>query len=277
MFYSFLILLREGMEAALIVGILMAYLVKVGAANRARPVLWGALLALAVSAAGGAVLHQAADRLSGPVMEVFEGVMMILAAVLLTYMVVWMRRQARGLRAEIHERVDMALGSGSVWALTGLSFLLVIREGLETVVFLAAGANYAGAALPYAAGAVAGGVLAAALGYLLYRGTLRLDLRLFFNLTGLLLIVFAAGLLANAVRELQEVGFLPRGIAHVWDTYHLLPDTTPFGRMLAALFGYDASPSLTQVTAFFGYLALVGVPFWMSIRQRPAPGLARAS
>lgn len=217
------------------------------------------------------------DRLSGPTMEVFEGAMMIFAAVLLTYMVVWMRRQARGLRAEIHDRVDTALGSGSVWAITGLSFLLVIREGLETVVFLAAGANYAGAALPYAAGAVAGGMLAAGLGYLLYRGSLQLDLRLFFHVTGVLLIVFAAGLLANAVRELQEVGFVPRGIAHVWDTYHLPPDTTPFGRMLAALFGYDASPSLTQVSAFFGYLVLVGIPFSLSIRQRSTPALARAS
>jgi high-affinity iron transporter len=275
MLYSFLITLREGLEAALIVGILVAYLVKAGAEGQLRPVMAGALAGVAVSAVGGLLLHLVEGSFAGPALELFEGVMMVFAVALLTYMIFYMARQARGLKAELHRRADRALQRGAAWPLAILAFTVVIREGLETVVFLAAGSAVATSIAAYVAAAVLGAALAAALGYLLYRGSLRLDLRRFFAITGLVLIVFAAGLLANAVKELQEAGTLSTLVAHVWDTDHLLPDTTTIGRMLAALLGYDASPSLEQVTAFLGYLGLVGIPFWLGSRPRAAsPGAA---
>jgi high-affinity iron transporter len=187
---------------------------------------------------------------------------------MLTYMILWMQRQARTLKADLHGRMESALGSGSGLAIATLAFTVVVREGLETVIFLAAGAGTADSPGAYLAGALIGLAAATLLGYLLYRGTLRINLRLFFTATGWLLIIFAAGMIANGCKELHEAGVLPRVVSHVWDTYRLLPDTTAFGRFMGALFGYDAAPSLTQVVGYFGYLALAGAAFLAGSRSR---------
>jgi high-affinity iron transporter len=256
--YSFLITLREGLEAALVLGILMAYLAKVGRREGSGPILTGAGLAVLVSVAGGAALRSWSGGLSGAAMEIWEGGMMLIATAILTHMLIWMQQQSRGLKASLQQRMDSALDSGNTWALGALAFTVVVREGLETVLFLSAGAGASGSAALYTAGAAVGGLAAALLGYLLYRGSLRLNLKVFFRVTGLLLVVCAAGMLANGIKELHEAGLIPQVVSQVWDTYDILPDTTAVGRFLSALFGYDATPSLIQVTGYFGYLLLAG-------------------
>lgn len=270
MLYSLLITLREGLEAALIIGILTAYLARVGRREGLRPIAAGVLLALLASLAGGLAIRAVMGGLKGKAMEIFEGAMMLTATGMLTYMIVWMQRQARHIKTNLHGRLESALGSGSAFALGALAFTVVVREGLETVLFLAAGVKAADSTGLYVGGAALGGVVAAVLGVLLYRGSLRLNLRVFFGVTGWLLVIFAAGMLANGVKELQEAGVLPALVGHVWDTYELLPDTTAFGRMMGALFGYDAAPSLLQVAGYFGYLALAGAALISGSRSRAA-------
>lgn len=258
MLYSYLIALREGLEAALIIGILMAYLSRVDRREGFRPILAGTGVALLVSLLGGLVIRWVAGGLKGAAMEIFEGGMMLLATAILTHMLIWMQREARQMKANLHGRLETALGSGSAWALAAVAFTVVVREGLETVLFLAAGAGTAASGGAYAAGALAGGATAAFLGFLLYRGSLRLNLRLFFSITGWMIIVAAAGMVANGIKELHEAGVIPRVVSAVWDTYHILPDTSTLGRFLSALFGYDPTPSLIQVTGYVSYLVLAG-------------------
>ncbi|MER3406270.1 MAG: hypothetical protein C4289_14830 [Chloroflexota bacterium] len=276
MLYAFVVTLREGLEAALILGILLAYLQKLGRREGARPIWAGTLAALAVSLLGGLLLHGLAGELSGKLLDLFEGLTMLVAVAILSYMILWMQRQARHLQVELHQRVDQALAAGSRVALAVVAFTVVGREGIETALFLVAGSLKSESGLFYALAGIAGAVIAVLLGYLLYQGTVRLNLRVFFTVTGVLLIVFAAGLLSNGLKELQEVGAVPTLIPHVWDTYDLLQDNTEAGRLLAALFGYDASPSLLQVLTYVAYLASFLTYYLQDIIGRPrrAPSLA---
>lgn len=269
--YAFIITLREGLEAALIIGILVAYLHKIGRPDGLAPIWAGVAAALALSVGGGLAIMGTVGELSGAAMDIFEAAAMFLAVGVLTYMVFWMGSHARHLKAQLHRDVDEALSRGSRIALGVLAFSVVVREGLETVLFLAAGAMQAGSGVTYSGLGVLGLVVAAFLGYLLYRGSVRLDLRRFFLYTGLLLILFAAGLLSNAFKELHEVGLVPPIIPHVWDTYDIVSDTGAVGRLLAALFGYDSSPSLVQVIAHLGYLLVAGGLYLRPARPaRPA-------
>lgn len=258
MVYAFLVTLREGLEAALIIGILLAYLEKSGRADGKRAVWSGTAAAAAFSLLGGLALNRFSESLTGKALEAFEGVTMLAAAAILSGMILAMQRHARSLKGELQGQVDRTHASGSRWGLVALACTVVGREGIETVLFLAGGAARAESSLTYALAGVAGGAVAGILGWGLYRGSLKLDLRKFFTASGLLLILFAAGLLANGFKELHEARWVPRIVAHVWDTYDYLSDTTTGGRLLAALFGYDASPSLVQVAAYFSYLAVVG-------------------
>lgn len=256
MLYSLLITLREGLEAALIIGIVLAYLKHIGRPDQARPIWVGTAAALLATLATGLAVAATAAQLSGKALEIFEGSAMFLAAGVLTYMVVWMHRQAGSLTAHLKSQVDAAMGRGSPLALATLAFIVIIREGVETVLFLQAGAASTLSPPAYWTGAEVGIALAVLLGVLLYGGAVRLPLRTFFNLTGTMLIFFAAGMLANGVKEFQEAGVLLPIVPHVWDTYTLLADNSTIGRFMGAFLGYDASPSLMQILAFFGYLAL---------------------
>ncbi len=276
MFYAFVVTLREGLEAALILGILLAYLHKLGRHEGRGPIWAGTGAALAISLLGGLLLYGLAGELSGKLLELFEGLTMLLAVAILTAMILWMQRQARRLKAELHERVDQALATGSRVALAALAFTVVGREGIETALFLVAGSLKAESGLAYALAGIAGGAIAAFLGYLLYQGTLRLNLRVFFTVTGALLILFAAGLLSNGLKELQEAGAVPALIPHVWDTYDLLQDNTEAGRLLATLFGYDPSPSLLQVLVYGAYLAGFLTYYLQGITLRPRSARSRA-
>ncbi len=255
MWYALIITLREGLEAALIIGIVLAYLRRIGQPHRARPVWLGAAAALLVTFGTGLLVATTAAHLDGKALKIFEGSGMFLAAAVLTYVVIWMHRQARNVADRLRQQVDAALRQGSSAALFMLAFTVIIREGVETVLFLQAGSATTPSSATFWAGAAAGAVLAALLGAAIYAGGMRLSLRAFFNVTGAVLVFFAAGMLAHGVKEFHEARVLGPIVPHIWDTYAILPDNSPVGRFLGAFLGYDSSPSLLQALAFFGYLA----------------------
>lgn len=263
---SFLITLREGLEAALIVGIILAYLAKTG--NRGKfGVIWiGVGLSVLMSVLVGAAIFLTAGGLEGRSEELFEGVAMFTAAGVLTYMIFWMRRQAINIRAHLQHQLSTVLESGSPAALGLLAFVAVGREGIETALFMFAAAK---AATPAAAmtGGLLGLVASVVLGYLLYRGTYRLNLRVFFNVTSVLLLLFAAGLLAHGIHEFHEAGVIPPVIDEIWNTNHILPERSTIGSFAAALLGYNGNPSLVEALAYATYLLFVG---WMYFRPPTA-------
>src|SRR5688572_16928547 len=271
---SFVIALREGIEAALIVSIVLAYLKQVGACDRSRLVWWGAGLAVVLSAALGTAIFVAGAEFEGTAEQVFEGLVTLAAVGVLTWMIFWMRRQGSRIKSELQEKVDTALVSGGL-ALAGLAFFAVLREGIETALFLFAaskGTAVEGTSVAPAAqvtGAVLGLTLAVVLGVLLYRGGIRMNLRSFFRVTGMILIVVAAGLFAYSLHELQEAGWLPFLEAQAYDLSASLPDDEGLGAILRGLVGYNADPTWLEVVGWASYLVVVGGLF---IRMRRGPG-----
>jgi high-affinity iron transporter len=271
---SFVIALREGIEAALIVSIILAYLKQLGATDRARLVWWGTALAVLLSAAVGTAIFIAGAEFEGTTEQVFEGLVTLAAVAVLTWMIFWMRRQGARIKSELQEKVDSALVAGGL-ALAGLAFFAVLREGIETALFLfaaAKGTAVEGTAITPATqitGAVLGLALAVVLGVLLYRGGIRMNLRSFFRVTGMLLIVVAAGLFAYSLHELQEAGWLPFLEAHAYDLSASLPDDEGAGAILRGLVGYNADPTWLEVAGWAAYLVVVGALF---LRGPKVPG-----
>ncbi len=257
MFAALLITLREGLEAALIVGIVLGVLRKLGHTDRSRPVWLGVLAAVVVSAAAGWALNALGVAFEGRGEEIFEGVAMLLAAGVLTWMIFWMQRQGRQIQTELESDVRRAVTVGSTRALFSLAFVAVVREGIETVLFLTAAAFSATPAQTLVGGAL-GLLIAIALGWLMFAAGKRLDVRVFFRVTSILLILFAAGLVAHGVHELQEAALLPTLVEHLWDVNHVLDENSAVGTFLKALFGYNGNPSLLEVIAYSAYFVVVG-------------------
>ncbi len=274
MAYSLLITSREGLEAGLILAIVLSYLARTDQRRHWRPVWLGATAAFAASLALGGILELTATSLSGAALEAFEGSAMLFAVAVLTGMIFWMKRQAATIGRELRARVDAALRTGSGLALGLLAFTAVGREGLETVLFLFAGSGTADDAFVYWLGAGAGLAIAGAIAYLVYAGSARLPLAAFFNITGALLMVLAAGLLANGLKELHEIGAVPNLGPRLWDTYHIIADNSDFGRFLSTIFGYDSSPFLGQVIAYGAYLAPT-LAFFLLGREQLARAASR--
>jgi len=266
---SALITLREGLEAALIIGIILAYLKRTGNGDRSSAVWTGTVAALLLSVLAGGAIFLTAGEFTGRAEELFEGTAMLTAAGVLTYMIFWMRRQAINIRAHLVAQVDSALAAGSRVALALLAFVAVGREGIETALFMFAAVKTSGAG-PATTGGLLGVTIAAVLGYLLYRGTYRMNLRAFFNVTSALLLLFAAGLLAHGIHEFHEAGLIPPVIEQLWDINWLLPESSTVGSFLKALFGYNGNPSLVEVLAWAGYLGLIG---WAYFRPATAKEL----
>ena len=254
MLSSLLITLREGLEAALIIGIIFAYLARTENRQGFKPVWLGASLAVVVSLAAGAAIYLSVGELSGVAEEVFEGAAMFIAVAVLTWMIFWMRKQAVDIKAHLHAQIQSVLSGGSSLGLAIIAFVVVVREGIETVLFLFAAVRIAESPLLFTVGGFLGLAIAIAIGYSIYKGTSRLNLRTFFNVTSVVLIVFAAGLLAHGLHEFHEAGIIPPLVEHVWDINRILPEKSTFGRFLTALFGYNANPSLVEVVAYFSYL-----------------------
>ncbi len=256
MLASFLITLREGLEAALIIGIILAYLARTDNRQGFKPVWLGTSLAVLVSLIAGAAIYLLAGEFSGRAEEIFEGLAMFVAAGVLTWMIFWMRKQAVNIKAHLHAQIQSVLTSGSSQGLVILAFVVVVREGIETVLFLFAATRVAESPLLFTVGGFLGLAIAVVIGYSLYKGSSRLNLRTFFNVTSLVLILFAAGLLAHGIHEFIEAGIIPPVVEHVWDTNYILPEKSTFGRFLTAIVGYNANPSLIEVIAYPLYLAL---------------------
>ena len=257
---TFLLMLREGLEAALIVAILAAYLVRIGRRDALPKVWWGVVSALGLSIAVGLVLVVTIGQLPAIVQETVEGLAGLLAVGVLTWMLFWMRRQGRALKGELERDVHVALAGGSTAAIVSLAFIAVAREGLETVLFLVAIISSAGAGLPTAAGALAGLAMAVAIGGAIFLGGIRINLRRFFTVTGTMLIFVAAGLVAFGIHEFGEGGLISnQGVA--FNIGAVLPETGPLGTLLAGLFGYRSSPTPLELVAYLAYLAPVLVLF----------------
>jgi len=269
---AFLVALREGIEAALIISILLAYLRQIGRADMQHLVWWGAGLAVVVSVAIGTVIFAAGAEFEGTGEQVFEGLVTLAAVGVLTWMIFWMRRQGARVKSELQEKVDAALMTGGL-AIGLLAFVTVVREGIETALFIFAAAKgtavESGGVWEQLLGAALGLVLAAGLGVLLYRGGIRMNLRTFFRYTGALLIVVAAGLFAFGIHELQEAGWLPFLTGTAFDISGTVPDDSGVGGILRALFGYQANPTWLEVVAWVGYLVTVG---WFFLRPPHVPG-----
>lgn len=270
---NYLIGLREGLEAALVVSILVAYLVRTGHRDRLRPIWVGVGAALALSLAVGAMLTFTSRSLSFKAQETFGGVMSILAVGLVTWMVFWMRRVARHLKGALHGRLDAALLMGTT-ALAVTAFVAVGREGLETALFIWAAVQAAGSTVTPVTGAVLGLVTAVGLGYLLYRRSVHINLALFFRLTGAGLIVVAAGVLAYGVHDLQEAGYLVwGGLDRVAiDATGALPPSSWWGSLFKGIFSISAAPTVAELAVWFAYLVPTMFLFLRKPRSAaPAP------
>lgn len=278
MLVPFLIMLREGIEAALIVGIIAGYLKQTGRAAW-MPAVWvGILLASALSLAVGFALNLAEAEFPQRQQELLEGLVGLAAVAILTSMVFWMKTVARSIKGQLHQSIDAALAPGARQglALVGMAFLAVAREGLESVFFLLATFQQ-GVGIEAPIGALLGILAAIAVGLGIYHGGVRLNLRVFFRWTGLFILIVAAGLLAGALRALHEAG-LWNGLQQIaFDLSGVLSADGPFGTVLAGIFGYQDMPTVGEVLAYLVFL-LVTVPLFFgggTVRAAPVAGLGR--
>jgi high-affinity iron transporter len=270
-FPTFLIGLREGLEASLVVGILVAYLVKSGNGHRLRPIWGGIAAAVGISLAFGALLQFTSAELSFKAQEAFGGFASLLAVAFVTWMVFWMRRTARFLKTELHGRLDTALTLGPL-ALALTAFVAVGREGLETALFLWAAVQSAEQSATPITGAVLGLATAVALGYLLYQRAVHLNLKTFFTWTGAGLIIVAAGVFAYGVHDLQEAGILPGLNTLAFDVSEQVPPSSWYGTLLKGIFNFSPKTSVLEAIAWVSYVVPVLVLFF-----RPsAPATATA-
>jgi high-affinity iron transporter len=279
---TYLLSLREGLEAALIIGIVLGALSKIRR-NDLSPAVWlGTLSAVGVSFLTAVLLTSFGMSLEEEAEQIFEGITMFIAAGLLTWMIFWMSKQARFLKGELEAGVNRAAASTGKRAMFWLAFIAVVREGIELALFITA-AFFAGDQsqvttniIQTLAGTILGLGTAALLGWTLFATTTRLDLRRFFQVTGFLLILFAAGLVAHGVHEFNEVGWIPSVIEHVWDVNAIVDENSLFGLLLKTLFGYNGNPSLTEMIAYFVYLAVVSVLWRRDTAPVKAPAASQA-
>ncbi|MCZ7589299.1 MAG: FTR1 family protein [Gaiella sp.] len=279
MFANYLIGLREGLEAALVVGILVAYLVKTGRGALLWRIWAGVATAILISLVFGALLTFGPRGLTFEAQELIGGSLSIVAVALVTWMIFWMARAARGLSGELRLQVDRAIDAGP-WALAVVALLAVGREGLETALFLwaatqAATAGGGGTTQPLL-GALLGIVTATVLGYLIYRGALRLNLRRFFTWTGAFLIVVAAGVLSYGVHDLQEAGVLPGLHNLLFDVSDTIDPGSWYGTLLKGVFNFSPATTVLAAAVWVFYLVPTLTLFLVKLR-RPAEEPNRAA
>ncbi|KUJ37221.1 iron transporter [Streptomyces albus subsp. albus] len=254
MFGNYLIGLREGLEASLVVCILVAYLVKTGRREALLPIWLGIAVAVTVSLSFGAALEFGSQELTFKAQEALGGSLSLLSVALVTWMVFWMRRTARHLKKELHGKLDAALAMGT-GALVATAFLAVGREGLETALFVwsAVHASNDGTSQPLV-GTVLGLLTAVVLGWLFYRGALKINLAKFFTWTGGMLVVVAAGVLAYGFHDLQEADWLPGLHNQAFDISDTIPPDSWYGTLLKGVFNFQPDPTWLQVAVWSLYL-----------------------
>ena len=272
MLSTFIIALREGLEAALIVGILVAYLVKSDRRAFLTPLWAGVILAVVVSLASGAFLTFTSTELSSRGEEFFAGTTSLLAVGLVTWMVFWMKRTARYLKGQLEGQMSAAILGGPL-ALAGAAFFAVVREGLETSLFIYANFKTVSSTPSATVGLLLGLGVAIALGYLIYRSSIKINLGKFFTYTGTALIVVAAGVLSYGIHEFQELGWLPGPDFFIWDITSVLPKDSLLGGILAGTIGFDTTTSWLQFIVWATYLGIVLSLYLKRSAPKAAPTL----
>ena len=287
---SLIIGVREGIEAALVIGIFLGYLVKIERVSLKRYVYAGTVAAILASAGVAAILFAATVEFQGFGEQVFEGITMLVAVAVLTSMVLWMMKAARNIKTHVQQRIDAVLRQSEVFGLALLSFVIVFREGVETALFMF-GAGALTSPFEAILGVGLGLVIAGIIGVGIVRVSWRLNLRRFFQVTGVFLVVIAAGLFATAVHELQEAFVWQFGSAAVYDLRLVFPvdETNTAGYLLRGIVGYSDAPTVLEVVAYVGYwivvvlaylgirtgkIAIITVPLqrgWRALVGRKAP------
>jgi high-affinity iron transporter len=260
MLSTFIIALREGLEASLIVGILVAYIVKTNRKGYLKPLWTGVISAIITSIGLGAFLTYTSVSLSDRGQELFAGVTSFIAVALVTWMVFWMKRTARNLRNELQGKVDVAATAGPL-ALAGAAFFAVIREGLETSLFVYTNFQTVADTNSSAIGLALGFAVSITLGYLIYKSAIKLNLAKFFTYSGVALIIVAAGVLSYGVHEFQELGYLPGPDAFAWDVTSFIAKDSILGASLSGTIGFDTTTSWLQLGVYVLYLGSVLVPY----------------
>ncbi len=267
MLANYLIGLREGLEASLVIGILVAYLVRTGRRDLLASVWTGVGIALGISLAAGAALTLGPRGLSFTAQDAIGGILSIAAVGLITWMIFWMGKTARHLRRHLEDGLEKAIAMGK-GAIIAMALLAVGREGLETALFLWAGIEAAGSTSVPITGAVLGILTAVALGYLIYRGAVKINLRTFFQWTGVFLIVVAAGVLAYGVHDLQEAAILPGLNTLAFDVSDTIAPGSVVATLLKGIFNFSPASTILEVVAWVLYL----VPtMWLFVRMAFAP------
>lgn len=268
---TFVIGLREGFEAALIVGIIAAFLGQRGETRALRFVWLGVLLAAAICVAVAVGLYLIGLSLPFKQREIMEGILALVAVAGVTYMVVWMRGHARNLKRSLETDAANALIAGSSLALVGMAFLAVLREGLETAVFMLAAFQSSETPLATGFGAVLGVVAAIGLGYGIFRGGLRINMARFFGITGLVLVLVAAGLLATAVHDLAEAGVITIGQQPAVDLSWLITPGTVQAALLTGLLGFQPVPTVAELCVWLLYAVPMSIYVLWPQRPRTQP------
>lgn len=275
MLANYLIGLREGLEAALVVGILVAYLVRTDRRALLRQVWFGVGIAAGVSIGVGALLTLGPQGLTFEAQEAIGGTLSIAAVGLITWMIFWMGKTARHLKGHLEGALEKAIAVGK-GAIIAMALLAVGREGLETALFLWAGITSAGSSLAPIVGATLGIATAVALGWLIYKGAVKLNLRVFFQWTGVFLIIVAGGVLAYGVHDLQEAGILP-GLGNLaFDVSDTIAPGSVLGTVLKGVFNFSPATTVLEAVAWFAYVVPV---MWLFVRMAfrsgpPAPRTA---
>ena len=268
MLANFLIGLREGLEAGLIVGILVAYVNKLGRRD-ILPRLWlGIGIAIAISLGVGAILTWGPYGLSFQAQEILGGGLSVLAVGLVTWMIFWMAKHARALKHELHSRLDAAI-AGAGMGIVVIGFVSVGREGVETALFIWASVASSGNAVIGTLGALLGILVAVVIAYLIYRGLVHINLSRFFTWTGLFLVLVAAGVLSYGVGDLQEAGVIPGWGQAAFSLAGVIQPSTWYGTVLGGLFNFTPEPTWAQFGAWLAYLAVVTPLFLRQVTAKP--------
>ncbi|MFJ3218843.1 iron uptake transporter permease EfeU [Kitasatospora sp. NPDC086801] len=274
MFGNYLIGLREGLEASLVVCILIAYLVKTGRRDKLPPVWIGVASAVVLSMAFGAVLQFGSSQLTFEAQEALGGSLSIISVGLVTWMVFWMRRTARHLKTELHGKLDAAIAMGTT-ALVVTCFLAVGREGLETALFIWSAVQATNDGYNPLIGAALGLFTSVVLGWLFYRGALKINLAKFFTWTGAMLVVVAAGVLAYGVHDLQEAGWLPGLHSVAFDISSTIPKDSWYGTLLKGVFNFQPDPTVLQLVVWLLYLVPTLAVFFGLFGSKAKPVAAK--
>jgi high-affinity iron transporter len=276
MITSFLLALREGLEAALVIGIVLGALRRTSRPGLSRWLWAGVFSAALVSLVAALLLRIVDTELEGVTEQIFEGITFLLAASVLTWMIFWMRRESSSMRTRLEKDVTFAAIVKGRGALYFLAFISVLREGIELALYITA-SSLTLSGIQTILGTAVGLAAACCLGYLIYSATIKLNLRRFFQVTSLILILFAAGLISHGVAEFNDAGIIPPLINPIWNLNPLFSDSSVIGSIFSTLFGYHGNPSLTEAVGYSMYAIITLFIFMRSRSFQPAPLIPHGS